>query len=185
MALLRPSELARAWQLHPKTVYLWIREGRLPAIKTPGAQYRVRASDARVYCKRHGLPLPPDVARPRGAVAVLGRPSSTTRALAKALEPRGTALLAYASHVEALLSLVTDAPDVVALDARGDLAVPEALKALKNVAGTQDIPVVVYDAATRPAAWGRLGAHTVVLRGDDEAVVEEVLQLLEAATSRS
>jgi excisionase family DNA binding protein len=183
MALLRPSELARAWQLHPKTVYLWIREGRLPAIKTPGAQYRVRASDARAYCKRHGLPLPPDVARPGGAVALLGRPSATTRAVGKALEQRGTVLLSYASHVEALLSLVTDAPDVVVLDARGDLAVPDVLKALKNVERTREIPVVVYDAATRPAAWLRLGAHTITLRGDDDAAVEAVMQLLDAASS--
>ena len=46
MALLRPSELARFWELHPKTVYHWIREGKLPAFRTPGAQYRVRTDDA-------------------------------------------------------------------------------------------------------------------------------------------
>ena len=33
MALLRPSELARIWELHPKTVYLWIREGKLRACR--------------------------------------------------------------------------------------------------------------------------------------------------------
>src|SRR5690606_19450022 len=41
MPLLRPSELARVWELHPKTVYAWIKEGKLPAIKTPGSQYRL------------------------------------------------------------------------------------------------------------------------------------------------
>ena len=33
MALLRPSELARIWELHPKTVYLWIREGKLQYVE--------------------------------------------------------------------------------------------------------------------------------------------------------
>ena len=47
MALLRPSELARLWELHPKTVYLWIREGKLPALPHAGRavprSYRRRA----------------------------------------------------------------------------------------------------------------------------------------------
>jgi len=73
MALLRPSELARIWELHPKTVYLWIREGKLPAIKTPGAQYRVRTDDARAYCEQNGLPMPRAIASPAGSVAVLGK----------------------------------------------------------------------------------------------------------------
>ena len=86
MALLRPSELARIWELHPKTVYLWIREGKLPAIKTPGAQYRVRTDDARAYCEKNGLPMPRAIASPAGSVAVLGKPSASQRALVEGVQ---------------------------------------------------------------------------------------------------
>ena len=88
MALLRPSELARMWELHPKTVYLWIREGKLPAIKTPGAQYRVRSDDARVYCEKHGLPMPRTLASPAGAVAAIGKPRICAHCSARAFNRR-------------------------------------------------------------------------------------------------
>src|SRR3954471_4962891 len=131
MALLRPSELARVWELHPKTVYLWIREGRLPAIKTPGSQYRVRSDDARTYCEKNGLPMPKGVASPAGIVAVIGRASPTQRALAKACKARGTAVVTWPSALEGLLAIAGEEPDVVAIDARStDVKLTDALRAL-------------------------------------------------------
>lgn len=35
------KELADRWSANRKTVLNWIREGRLPAIKTPGGHYRI------------------------------------------------------------------------------------------------------------------------------------------------
>src|SRR5947207_1817196 len=101
MALLRPSELARVWELHPKTVYLLIRDGRLPAIKTPGAQYRVRTDDARAYCEKNNLPMPRGVAGPR--IAIIGRPGATQRSLARACRARGVEVLSWASALEGLV----------------------------------------------------------------------------------
>ncbi len=108
MALLRPSELARIWELHPKTVYLWIREGKLPAIKTPGAQYRVRSDDARAYCEKNGLPMTRAIASPAGSVAVLGKASPPQRALAKACKARGTAVMMWPSALEGLLAIASE-----------------------------------------------------------------------------
>jgi excisionase family DNA binding protein len=183
MALLRPSELARLWELHPKTVYLWIREGKLPAIKTPGAQYRVRTDDARAYCEKNGLPMPRAIASPAGSVALLGKPSASQRALAKACKARGTEVVTWASALEGLLAVASEAPDVVAIDAEcGDVKVNDAIRALRKTARTASVPVVVYDAAPRSgaSALSKLGASSVVARGKSDDVVRVVVDLLEA-----
>ena len=163
MALLRPSELARLWELHPKTVYLWIREGKLPAIKTPGAQYRVRSDDARAYCEKNNLPMPRSLASPAGTVAAIGKPGPTTRALAKACKARGTTFLTWATALEGLLAVAGETPDVLVLDAKlEDVKVAQALKALKKTSKTSSLPVIVFD-RDKPA----------------EETVDDVMALLE------
>ncbi len=149
MPLLRPSELARMWELHPKTVYLWIREGKLPAIKTPGAQYRVRSDDARAYCEKNGLPMPRAIASPAGVVGAIGKASPTLRALAKACKARGTELLTWPSALEGLLAVAGDTPDVLVIDARcDDVKLAHALRALKKTPKTSRLPVVVVERDT-------------------------------------
>jgi len=187
MALLRPSELARIWELHPKTVYLWIREGKLPAIKTPGAQYRVRSDDARVYCEKHGLQMPRAIASPAGSVVVLGKPGAVQRALAKACKARGTALMTWPSALEGLLAIASDAPDVVAIAAEcGDVKLSDAIRALRKTARTANVPVVVYDATPRTlaVALSKLGARSVIGRGKSDEAVKAVVDLLEASGLR-
>lgn len=181
MPLLRPSELARVWELHPKTVVLWIREGRLPAIKTPGAQYRVREGDVRAYCEKNGLPLPKELARPptpAGRVAVIGKPSAAFRALSRACKASGALLETWPTALEALLAIASDVPTVLAIDARScDVGLGDALRALRRTAATADVPVVVYDATAKPASLVRLGATSVFARGEYEAAAHTVVEL--------
>jgi excisionase family DNA binding protein len=182
MALLRPSELARIWELHPKTVYLWIREGKLPAIKTPGAQYRVRSDDARVYCEKNGLPMPRAIATPAGTVAVLGKSTASQRAVTKACKARGTAVHVWPSALEGLLAIASDAPDVVAIDAEcTDVKVGDAVRALRKTVRTVNVPVVVYDAPPRTSALAKLGTIAVVQRGKSEGAAQAVIDFLEAS----
>lgn len=184
MALLRPSELARIWELHPKTVYLWIREGKLPAIKTPGAQYRVRTDDARAYCEKNGLPMSRAIASPAGSVAVLGKPSPSQRALAKACKARGTSIMMWPSALEGLLAIASEAPDVVAIDAECvEVKLVDALRALRRTARTANVPVVVYDAAPRAGTTTltKLGVSSIIARGKSDDAVRAVVELLEAS----
>lgn len=185
MALLRPSELARLWELHPKTVYLWIREGKLPAFRTPGAQYRVRTDDARAYCEKNNLPpLPRALTSPGGTVAAIGKPGASMRALAKACKVRGTSFVAFGSVLEGLLGIAADTPDVLAIDARCDeVKLADVVRALRRTEKMHGVAVVVYDAEpTQTASLTRLGVTSVVTRGDDAA--EAVLGLLDSTWSR-
>jgi excisionase family DNA binding protein len=184
MALLRPSELARHWELHPKTVYLWIREGKLPAFRTPGAQYRVRTDDARAYCETHNLPpLPRALTSPGGTVAAIGKPGAALRALAKACRARGTSFIAFASILEGLLGVAGDSPpDVLAIDARcEDAKLTDVMRALRRTEKMANVAVVVYDVdAAKSSALQKLGATSVVLRGKSEEAAQAVVDLLDS-----
>jgi excisionase family DNA binding protein len=187
MALLRPSELARLWELHPKTVYLWIREGKLPAFRTPGAQYRVRTDDARAYCEKNNLPpLPRAVTSPGGTVAAIGKPSASLRALAKACKARGASFVAWTSILEGLLGIAAEAPDVLAIDARSEeVKLADVMRALRRTSNLANVAVVVYDAdAGKSAGLTKLGVTSIALRGKSEDAAQAVLALLDATWTR-
>ncbi|WP_308124244.1 helix-turn-helix domain-containing protein [Mycolicibacterium xanthum] len=44
--LLTVTEVARRWHVSVRSVQRWIADGKLPAIRLPGGQYRIRQSDA-------------------------------------------------------------------------------------------------------------------------------------------
>lgn len=189
MALLRPSELARIWELHPKTVYLWIREGKLPAFRTPGAQYRVRTDDARAYCEKNNLPpLPRAVTSPGGTVAAIGKHGAAMRALARACKARGTAFLSFTTVLEGLLGVAGEAPDVLAIDARCDDAkLADVVRALRRTEKMQNVAVVVYDAdptKASAATLGKLGVTAIVPRGKSEEAAQTVIDLLDSDWAR-
>lgn len=187
MALLRPSELARLWELHPKTVYLWIREGKLPAFRTPGAQYRVRTDDARAYCEKNNLPpLPRAVTSPGGTVAAIGKAGASMRALAKACKARGTSFVAWPSVLEGLIGVAGEAPDVLAIDARCDeVKLADVMRALRKTSSLANVAVVVYDAeATKSSALTKLGVASVVLRGKSDEAAQAVIDFLDGTWAR-
>jgi excisionase family DNA binding protein len=53
----RLSEIAALLQVHPKTVYYWVRVGRLRAKATPGGLLRVDACDVAAICQQAGVPF--------------------------------------------------------------------------------------------------------------------------------
>jgi len=182
MALLRPSELARIWELHPKTVVLWIREGKLPALRTPGAQYRVRTDDARAYCEKNNLPpLPRAVTSPGGTVAAIGRPTATMKTLARTCKTRGVSFVAYTGILEGLLAVGAETPDVLAIDARcEDARLTDAVRALRRSERMQNVAVIVYDADPAQApTLAKLGVTSIALRGKSDEASHAVLDVIE------
>jgi excisionase family DNA binding protein len=43
--LLRPDQVAKVFNVSPRTVTYWAWTGRLPSVKTPGGHYRFRPAD--------------------------------------------------------------------------------------------------------------------------------------------
>jgi excisionase family DNA binding protein len=57
MHLLTVAEVANWARVHPKTVYRWIKEGKLPAIQLGSRTYRVPESMVANYLRQIGFDL--------------------------------------------------------------------------------------------------------------------------------
>ena len=179
--LVRPSRLARFWELHPKTLYLWIREGRLAAVRTPGDQFRLRPADVRAFAESAGLPVPPFIlAAPRRAqaAAIAG---TWLRALRRALKEAEVALDAHERSIDALFAAVAAPPALLALDATlGGVDLDEAVRALRRRDATARLPVVIVNVASaaRADALLRAGATHAHAKGKEKDALAEIAQIL-------
>jgi excisionase family DNA binding protein len=175
-ALLRPSQLARFWELNPRTLQVWIRDGRLPAIRSPGNHFRLRAADVRAFCEREGLPLPPFVSPPAQRVVIAAAPLALRRAVARALKT-GVVLQAVADPYEALVSAVAERTDVLAVGAHAGFDAVAAVRALRTAAATAAMSVVAFDVPTSPqvAALEKAGATRALLEADTDELLPPVL----------
>lgn len=50
---LLPSEAGMLLGVDGRTVLRWVKDGRLPAIRTPGGQHRLKRSDINAYLERN------------------------------------------------------------------------------------------------------------------------------------
>lgn len=179
--LVRPSRLARFWELHPKTLYVWIREGRLAAVRTPGDQFRLRPADVRAFAESAGLPVPPFIlAAPRRAhaAAVAG---PWLRALRRALKDAEVALDAHERSIDALLAAVAAPPALLALDAAlGGLDLEDAVRALRRREATARLPVMVVNVTSvaRADALLRAGATHAHAKGKEKEALAEIARIL-------
>src|SRR5262249_3918395 len=111
--LVRPSQLARFWEIHPRTLHIWIKEGRLVAIRSPGNHFRLRVADVRAFCERERMPVPPFISPPQRRAVVAAASPALRRLLRRTLRAN-VALAAIADPYEALVSVAADESELFA-----------------------------------------------------------------------
>jgi len=178
--LLRPSQLARFWELHPATVHLWIVQGRLPAIRSPGNHFRVRIADARAFCEREGMPVPPFVAPPPDRVVVMTASAAVRRALARGL--KGVAAIeAFSNPFEAVVAVASAPTTLLALDLEGpSFDAVAAVRAVKRTSARPKTRVAAFNVETQAlaAALEKAGADRVLLSAEEADLVPALRALV-------
>lgn len=174
----RPSELARHWGVHPRTVTAWIKDGRLPGVRTPGDQFRVRTDDVIGFCESSGLTPPPWALPATRQLLLAGAPASLVRAAKRAARAIGVEAKALPA-LEALFSAITSPPDVLLLDARsGSVDIEDAVRALRKAIRATKV-LVAFGSAPRTESLLRAGAARVMVDGEAERdIVATALQLV-------
>ncbi len=174
----RPSELARHWGVHPRTVTAWIKDGRLPGVRTPGDQFRVRTDDIIGFCEANGLQPPPWAMPATRQLLLAGAPASLARAARRAARAIGVEAKALPTF-DALFAAISRPPDVLLLDARSaSVDIEDAVRALrKSIRATKLL--VAFASAPRTESLLRAGAARVMLDGEAEReIVATALQLV-------
>lgn len=56
---LSSHEVAGFIQANPSSVNKWVKEGKIPAHRTPGGHRRMRVSDVVAFLREYEMPIPP------------------------------------------------------------------------------------------------------------------------------
>ncbi len=176
-ALIRPSQLARFWELHPRTVHLWIREGRLPAIRSPGNHFRLRLADVRTFCEREGLPVPSFVSPPAPRIVIGAAPPPLLRAVTRALSTVA-AVHPFGDPYEALVATAAEPTRILALGAQErSFDTVAAVRALRSTPATSGVIVIAFGVPSRPRALAleKAGAIRAIAAAQTRDLLPEAL----------
>jgi PleD family two-component response regulator len=173
--------LARFWGLHPKTLYLWVRTGRLHAVRTPGGQYRVDPDAVRSLAREHALPMPPFVSLTDRRIIVVESARAVLSSLRRECRGLAVSIEAYDDPYEAMVAAAIAPPAVLVVGPRADGFDPiRAVRALRKLQAGDRIAIVAYglSGAADERAARRAGVTRVVRGGPERSVATEVATLL-------
>ncbi len=57
-SLLTSYQVGALLQVNPSSINKWVKDGRIPAFRTPGGHRRIRAADLVAFLKHHEMPVP-------------------------------------------------------------------------------------------------------------------------------
>jgi PleD family two-component response regulator len=164
-------------QVHPKTVYYWVRTGRLNALTSPGGLLRVRAEDARALCQNAGMPIPAELATVKRRVHVVETDKTVSRTVVRNLKAKGFDVRTYEDPYEALIATAKEPPELLILDVRQDgIEAQRAIAALRRDDTTKRTRVLVWSdlGEDEQAVLIEAGVEAVVPRGDAAALMKAV-----------
>lgn len=173
--LLRLAQVAQMLQVHPKTVYYWVRTGRLNALTSPGGLLRVRAEDARALCQSAGMPIPAELATVKRRVHVVEADKTVSRSLVRNLKAKGFDVRTFEDPYEALIATAKEPPELFIVDVRAPgIDSNRAIAALRRDDTTKRTRVIVWSDLDTPEqnALIEAGIEAVIPRGDASALAK-------------
>lgn len=175
--LLRLAQVAAMLQVHPKTVYYWVRTGRLNALTSPGGLLRVRAEDARVLCQNAGMPVPAELAMVKRRVHVMETDKTVARSLVRNLKAKGFDVRTFDDPYECLIATAKEPPELLIIDVHAQgIDGSRAISAIRRDDTTKRTRVIVWsDVATNEqTALLEAGVESIIPRGDASSLAKAI-----------
>jgi excisionase family DNA binding protein len=140
------GDVARSCHVTTNAVKKWIREKNLPAFKTPGGHFRIRAEDFEAFVQRYQMPVSAGSSRAVPKVLVVDDDADILNLVIMALTdpPLGLTAEGASDGYEALIAIGRMTPDLLVLD----LKMPrvdgfEVCRQLKSKDATKGIAILV------------------------------------------
>lgn len=146
-ALLTSHQVSDLLQVNPSSVNNWVREGRLPAFRTPGGHRRIKAADLASFLSAHKMPIPKGLAfAQRKRVLLVDDDMRQLTAFARLLETNTDQLelKLVGNGIDAIMAVGTFEPHLIVMD----LFMPEVdglevCRRLRANPETADIEVII------------------------------------------
>ena len=146
-SLLTSYQVGSLLQVNPSSVNKWIKDGRIPAFRTPGGHRRIRASDLVAFLNQHSMPIPQQLVEAgKRRLLVVDDDSKQLSALQRLLKPYDSrlTLCLVNNGIDALVQVGSFKPHLILLDVYMDeIDGIEVCKRLKENPDTSHIKVVI------------------------------------------
>lgn len=146
-SLLTSYQVGSLLQVNPSSVNKWIKDGRIPAFRTPGGHRRIRASDLVAFLNKHSMPIPEKLVEAgKRRLLIVDDDSKQLSALQRLLKPYDSrlSLCMVNNGIDALVQVGSFKPHLILLDVYMDeLDGIEVCKRLKENPDTAHIKVVI------------------------------------------
>jgi excisionase family DNA binding protein len=153
-SLLTSYQVGSLLQVNPSSVNKWVKDGRIPAFRTPGGHRRIRAADLVLFLQEHSMPVPKILnnAAKKRLLIVDDDPKqlSALKRLLKSYKERLEAR--YATNgIDALVQVGSFKPHVVLLDVyMAELDGIEVCRRLKDNPQTEDMKIIMVTGQVTP-----------------------------------
>jgi excisionase family DNA binding protein len=120
-SLLTSYQVGALLQVNPSSVNKWVKDGRIPAFRTPGGHRRIRAGDLVAFLTEHKMPLPQSLTQAsRRRLLIADEDPRALEILQRLLKPHAdqVEVMTASNGVDALVQVGAFRPNVVFLDVK-------------------------------------------------------------------
>lgn len=153
-SLLTSYQVGALLQVNPSSVNKWVKDGRIPAFRTPGGHRRIRAGDLVAFLNEHKMPIPTSLAQAsRRRLLIVDDDQKQLDSLQRLLKPYADRMdvLFVNNGVDALVQVGSFKPHLVVLDVfMPNIDGLEVCRRLKAGGETQGIQVMVATGELTP-----------------------------------
>ena len=177
--LFTAPQVAKICSTDLKTIHNWVHRGEIKSFRTPGRHLRFRRQDILDFLNRFGYPIPSDFAPTKKRVVLYETEESSLRSI-KRLLARDYEVEAFGDHVDALLSIGQQMPNLVLVSGDNKNGA-DAIHIVERLASKSDSsPVAVYsaDASQEKAARGA-GATEFIPSADGKEIRRRISSVLD------
>ena len=118
-SLLTSHQAGALIQVNPSSINKWVKEGRIPAFRTPGGHRRIRAGDLVAFLTTHNMPVPRSLSpASRQRLLIVDDDPKVLASLERVLKPYANRVeLALCDNgIEALVKVGSFRPHMIVLD---------------------------------------------------------------------
>lgn len=153
-SLLTSYQVGTLLQVNPSSVNKWIKDGRIPAYRTPGGHRRIRATDLMTFLTAHNMPVPQGLTvtpKSRSILAISDDPHIFD-ALKQNLTGDGSLQVTLATDgLDGLMRVGAESPDVVVLGpTRAPLDSLDICRRLRAAPKTHGVKIAVLLSPSSP-----------------------------------
>jgi excisionase family DNA binding protein len=153
-SLLTSHQAGSLIQVNPSSINKWVKEGRIPAFRTPGGHRRIRAGDLVAFLNTHNMPVPRTLSpASRQRLLIVDDDAKQLASLERVLNPYANRVeVALCNNgIEALVKVGSFRPQMIVLDVyMPHLDGLEVCRKLRANADTQSIDVIMATAQLTP-----------------------------------